>query len=244
MATQIDPLPQYPNRNDEPSIFQALANAWNAALIPFRTQVNTVALEVEAAAAAADADAAIVLGARGEVLAARNEAVLAVNTPVWSSATNYGTGFVVKSPSNGQLYERIAPGGVNATDPSVDAASGTGTYWRTAPLYQTVVPPVMVSSSKTFGLNDLYRLQVHPSSDPTARLWTIPSNLVVPFAPSTVIPFINQIGAGVLTIGISTDTLRLLGTGATGARTVQSGGGGVLIKTTANEWYITGTGVT
>lgn len=35
----------------------------------------------------------------------------------WTAATNYTTGAVVWSPTDGQLYRRQAPGGVHATDP-------------------------------------------------------------------------------------------------------------------------------
>ena len=48
----------------------------------------------------------------------------------------------------------------------------------------------------------------------------------------------------VLTIGITTDTLRMVGTGTTGSRTLAANGMATLLKITSTEWLISGAGLT
>ena len=55
--------------------------------------------------------------------------------------------------------------------------------------------------------------------------------------------FVNQYGAGALTIAITSDTLRLAGFGTTGSRTLVSGGVATAIKIASTEWVIFGTGL-
>lgn len=84
----------------------------------------------------------------------------------------------------------------------------------------------------------------HPSADTTARIWTIPSNATVAFPIGTTVTFINQNGAGVITIAITTDTMRLAGAGTTGSRTLAANGIATAVKVTSTEWIISGTGLT
>jgi hypothetical protein len=83
----------------------------------------------------------------------------------------------------------------------------------------------------------------HPSADTTARTWTIPANGSVPFSVGTCITFINQNGAGTITIAITTDTMRLAGAGTTGSRTLIANGIATAVKVTSTEWIINGTGL-
>jgi len=85
---------------------------------------------------------------------------------------------------------------------------------------------------------------LHPSADTTARTWTIPANASVPFPIGTAITFVNQNGAGVITIAITSDTMRLAGAGTTGSRTLAANGIATALKLTATEWLISGTGLT
>ena len=85
---------------------------------------------------------------------------------------------------------------------------------------------------------------LHPSADTTARIYTIPANASVAFPIGTAITFINQNGAGVLTIAITADTMRLAGDGTTGSRTLAANGMATAVKVTATEWIISGTGLT
>lgn len=85
---------------------------------------------------------------------------------------------------------------------------------------------------------------LHPSADTTARIWTIPANASVPFPIGTELELINQNAAGVLTIAITTDTMRLSPGGTTGSRTLAANGHAVAKKVTATEWMIWGAGLT
>jgi hypothetical protein len=56
--------------------------------------------------------------------------------------------------------------------------------------------------------------------------------------------FINQHAAGVVTIAITSDTMRLAGAGTTGSRTLAADGIATAIKIASTEWLISGTGLT
>ncbi len=84
----------------------------------------------------------------------------------------------------------------------------------------------------------------HPAADTSARTWTIPANSSVPFPIGTTLTFINENGAGTLTIAITTDTMRLAGAGTTGSRTLAANGQATAIKVTSTSWQINGVGLT
>jgi len=85
---------------------------------------------------------------------------------------------------------------------------------------------------------------LHPSADTTARTFTIPANSSVPYPLGTALTFVNQNGAGVVTIAITDDTMRLAGAGTTGSRTLAANGIATALKITNTEWIISGTGLT
>lgn len=85
---------------------------------------------------------------------------------------------------------------------------------------------------------------LHPTADTTARTWTIPANASVSFPVGTAITFVNQNGAGSISIAITTDTMRLAGAGTTGTRTLAANGVATALKLSSNEWLITGSGLT
>ena len=85
---------------------------------------------------------------------------------------------------------------------------------------------------------------LHPSADTSARTFTIDSNANVPYTIGTVLTFINQDSAGVVTIAITSDTMRLAGPGTTGSRTLAANGIARAIKITSTQWIIEGTGLT
>lgn len=103
------------------------------------------------------------------------------------------------------------------------------------------VPQNSKSAAYTTVAADKGKHIFHPSADVTARTWTIDSNANVPYAIGTCITFVNQNGAGVITISITTDTLRLAGSGATGNRTLAANGMATALKIAATEWIISGT---
>lgn len=100
------------------------------------------------------------------------------------------------------------------------------------------------SAAYTLVLGDAQKHIFHPSADTTARIWTIPANSSVAFPVGTAVTFINQASAGVITISITTDTMRLAGAGTTGSRTLAANGMATAVKVTTTEWLISGTGLT
>jgi len=106
------------------------------------------------------------------------------------------------------------------------------------------IPQVSQSAAYTLVLTDAGKHIFHPSADTTARTWTIPANGSVAFPVGTAVTFINQNGAGVITIAITTDTMRLAGAGTTGSRTLAANGVATAVKITSTEWIISGTGLT
>jgi hypothetical protein len=107
--------------------------------------------------------------------------------------------------------------------------------------------PTSVSAAMTFALptaSTHNRAFMHPSADTTARIWTIPANASVAFPIGTELELINQNAAGVITIAITTDTMRLAPGGTTGSRTLAANGWAIAKKLTATEWQIRGSGLT
>ena len=102
------------------------------------------------------------------------------------------------------------------------------------------------SQSAAYGLvlTDAGKHILHPSADTTARTWTIPANASVAYPIGTVITFVNQNAGGVITIAITTDTMRLAGAGTTGSRSLAANGIATALKITSTEWIINGTGLT
>lgn len=106
------------------------------------------------------------------------------------------------------------------------------------------IPQNSKSAAYTTVLSDAGKHIFHPAADTTARTWTIDSNANVAYPVGTAITFINQDGAGVITIAIASDTMRLAGAGTTGNRTLAANGIATAIKVASTEWIISGTGLT
>ena len=106
------------------------------------------------------------------------------------------------------------------------------------------IPQNSRSAAYTLVISDAGKHILHPSADTTARTFTIPANGSVPFPIGTAVTFINQNGAGVITIAITTDTMRLAGAGTTGSRTLAANGVATAVKVTSTEWIISGVGLT
>ena len=100
------------------------------------------------------------------------------------------------------------------------------------------------SAAYTLVLGDSGKHILHPSADTTARTFTIPANSTVAFTIGTAVTFINQNAGGVITISITTDTMRLAGAGTTGSRSLAANGVATAVKITSTEWIISGTGLT
>ena len=106
------------------------------------------------------------------------------------------------------------------------------------------IPQNSKSADYTLVLADSGKHILHPSADTSARTFTIPANSSVAYPIGTALTFINQDSAGVVTIAITTDTMRLSPAGTTGSRTLAANGSATCIKLTATEWIISGSGLT
>lgn len=122
-----------------------------------------------------------------------------------------------------------------------DAGSGK---WIAGEVGFRNIPQNIRSAAYTALASDAGKHLLHPSADTTARIFTIDSNANVPYEVGTVITFVNQNGAGTLTISLTSDTMRLAGAGTTGSRTLAANGVATALKITSTEWIISGTGLT
>jgi hypothetical protein len=113
----------------------------------------------------------------------------------------------------------------------------TGATGATGP---SNLPQNSKSAAYTTVLGDAGQHLLHPSADTTARIFTIDSNANVAYPLGTTITFVNQASAGVLTISITSDTMRLAGAGTTGNRTLAANGVATALKITTTEWIISG----
>ncbi len=149
----------------------------------------------------------------------------------------------------------ILPGSANITTAAGDSADflslGSGN-WRCVKYHRANGTPISAggiaqnsqSTAYTLVLTDANKHILHPSADTTARTFTIPANSSVAFEIGTAVTFVNQNAAGVVTIAITTDTMRLAGAGTTGSRTLAANGIATALKITSTEWIISGTSLT
>lgn len=148
-----------------------------------------------------------------------------------------GDASTVTGPTGAQGTQGVTgpTGNTGPTGPTgVTGATGT----------TTEVTQNSQSSAYTTVLSDAQKHILHPSADTSARTWTIDSNATVAYPIGTAITFVNQNGAGVITIAIASDTMRLAGAGSTGNRTLAANGIATALKITSTEWIINGTGLT
>lgn len=136
----------------------------------------------------------------------------------------------------------LAPSGALGT-PSSGTLTNCTADGTNAVGFKTV-PQNSKSADYTLVLADSGKHILHPSADTTARTFTIPANSSVAYPIGTALTFVNQNAGGVVTIAITTDTMRLAGAGTTGSRTLAANGIATALKLTATEWLISGTNLT
>lgn len=169
---------------------------------------------------------------------------LSITTPLPSSSG--GTGLSAPGAngnillSNGTSWQSVVPA-VQLTASNTFALPSPGSNETLGYLN---IPQNVRSTAYTLTASDAGKHLLHPGSDSSARTFNIPSNSSVPYAIGTAITFVNQNGAGVLTIAITSDTMRLAGPGTTGSRTLAANGVATAIKITSTEWIISGIGLT
>jgi hypothetical protein len=130
------------------------------------------------------------------------------------------------------------------TNKTISGADNTLSVDGTVAVGFRTIPQNSQSAAYTLVLADSGKHILHPTADTTARTFTIPANSSVAYPVGTAITFINQNGAGVITIAITTDTMRLSPAGTTGSRTLAANGSATCIKITSTEWIISGSGLT
>lgn len=168
----------------------------------------------------------------------------------WTSSTSLATPLAVTGNSTAGAELRLPEDTDNGTNyvavkaPDSLSANYTCTLPdETCTLGFRNVPQNSQSAAYTLVLSDSGKHILHPSADTTARTFTIPANSSVAFPIGTAVTFVNQNGAGSVTIAITTDTMRLAGVGTTGSRTLAANGVATAIKITSTEWIISGTGL-
>jgi hypothetical protein len=159
----------------------------------------------------------------------------------WSLRTIGSIGATGATGATGSIGITGATGvGATGATGSIGPTGATGVTGET-------LPQVIQATSYTLQLSDAGRHILHPSADTTARTWIIPQTGTgvgqVNWILGTVITFINQTGAGVVTIQVTGDTLRMAITGTTGSRNLAANGIATCIKITATEWIISGVGI-
>ena len=164
------------------------------------------------------------------VVVDRSTAAVSVSTATtnWNNPSLYGRAY--KLTTAGSVVtatedHRAGPYGIHGSVPSVRAINSQ-------------------SVAYTLVGTDCWTTVLHPSADTTARVFIIPANSSVAYRIGTELLIVNQASAGVVTIAITTDTMRLAGAGTTGSRSLAANGIASIRKITATEWIIDGTGIT
>lgn len=224
--------------------------------------INTKAASVVSYAALAEAWAdyaetwGVYAGEQAALLPKNNYAATANPTVNDDSGDGYAVGSTWFDTTSGDRFQctnatvgaavwvevsALAPGDVGTM--AFEAAADYYAKTEIASIRQ--IPQNSKSADYTLVLSDGEGKHIlHPSADTTPRTFTIPANASVAYPIGTAITFVNQNSAGVLSIAITTDTMRLAGTGATGTRTLATNGVATALKITATEWIISGTGLT
>lgn len=200
-----------------------------SSLPTFSTQAESARLAIVASESAAAASAATAVAIADTSLAASNYKGAwsgltgALNKP--ASVSHAGTFWVLTT---------------NLADVTTDTP-GVSALW--VPVIMGSIPQNIQSAAYTFALTDAGKHILHPSADTTARVFTIPANASVAFPIGTVLTVINQAGAGIVTLAITTDTMRWAPSGTTGSRALAANGVATFVKLTATEWIVNGVGL-
>jgi hypothetical protein len=163
-----------------------------------------------------------------------------------SAGSAGGAGATGPTGPTGAQGSAGSAGGAGATGPTgPTGATGTGATGVTGPTGSVngIITQNSQSANYTTVLSDTGKAIYHPAADTSARTWTIDSNANVAYALGTCITFVNEHGAGTITIAITSDTMRLASTGSTGSRTLLPDSIATAYKMTSTSWLISGTGL-
>jgi len=107
-----------------------------------------------------------------------------------------------------------------------------------------IIPQNIQDSNYTLVLSDSGKHILHSSSGGAGDVYTIPANASVAFPIGTCITFVNMDATNSVLISITTDTMYLASSGATGSRTLGTYGVATALKIDATTWIISGTDIT
>lgn len=155
---------------------------------------------------------------------------------------NRSTGLLTVQ-SNGANTITVLPPGTEVEFVCILITGTTAASWDALTRFPGL-PQRSYSAAHTMDVTDVNCHIFHPDADTTARTWTIDSNANLALPIGSFFTFINGHGAGVLTIAITSDTMRLSSAGTTGSRSLAANGMATAVKITATEWKISGTGLT
>lgn len=231
MATapsSITALPTPPDPNDR-ATFNARAYPWSVAQQTLATQVGDVATNVYNNAVEAAGSAATATTVADTAIAASSY------KGNWSALT--GALNMPASVSHAGTFWALAADLANVTTET----PGVSASW--VPVVMGSIPQNAKSVAYTSTITDAGKHILHPSADTTARTITIPANASVAYPVGTVINIVNQNGAGVLTISVTSDVVRWSPFGTTGSRNLAANGIATYVKLSATEWIVTGIGL-
>lgn len=176
----------------------------------------------------------------------KGDVVVSSSGTVWTVDTDVVTNTKLANMANGTFKGRTSSGTGDPEDLTAaqSAVILQGDGLTSAQVGFRNIPQNSQSAAYTTVAADSGKHIFHPSADTTARTFTIDSNANVAYPVGTAITFINQNGAGTVTIAITSDTMRLAGSGTTGSRTLAANGVATAVKVTSTEWIISGTGLT
>jgi hypothetical protein len=229
-----------------------IAVAAGKTMVVFNDATNVVDVTNYASSLTLGAALPVASGGTGVTTSTGTGAVVLSNTPTLvtpvlgvASATTVNK-VALTAPATGSTIT-IADGKTLTASNSLTLA-GTDSTTMTFPLVSASVGYLNVpinsqSAAYTTVLADSGGVILHPATDANARTFTIDSNANVAYALGTVITFINMTSQAV-TIAITSDTMYLSGTGATGSRTLAQYGVATAVKLTSTTWLISGNGLT
>lgn len=197
---------------------------------------------------AADEARAMLLNFTGTLTAARNVIVPTTSKLYFiKNSTTGGYALTIKTAAGSGVSVRNGGYAVVFSD-GTDVVAPVTQIPATTTINDFVVgyleiPQNSKSADYTLVLADSGKHIYHPAADTTARTWTIPANASVAYPIGTTLTFVNDTGAGSITISITTDTLVLAPTGATGSRTLAASGVATAVKMAATRWMISGSGI-
>jgi len=154
-----------------------------------------------------------------------------------AGSVGYGNGVEVAFTNPGTVGAFLVSNGSAAPTFSTTPVDGTD------PVGFRNIPINSQSAGYITVLSDSGKIIFHPSTDPNARTYTIPSNASVPYPLGTALTFINMTSQ-VVTISINSDTMYLGTAGTTGSRQLAYCGSATAIKMTDTTWLISGGGLT